>query len=103
MPQRAVIPYEPGRALRSMVTRALAELCPAGLSRVVGKTGEETVLPLTWHLDPSTVIVSCPPRAMTLDRATILLGSLKAAAVGAASPTARATAAPAARAREVRM
>ncbi|MFF0029237.1 hypothetical protein ACFYS7_13730 [Streptomyces avermitilis] len=60
------MPYEPGRALRSMVTRALAELRPKGRSRVVGKTGEETVLPLIWHLVPSTVTVSCPPRAMTL-------------------------------------
>src|SRR5688500_18034390 len=60
---------------------------------------------------PSTVTVSCPPRAMTLGVATMLLGPglglgwkpSRAAAVGAASPRVARAVAETARARVVRM
>jgi hypothetical protein len=72
----------------------------SGESLAWGNAGE-VIVPPRGH--PSTVTVSCPPRAMTLGVATMLLGVFHATAMGAASPTAATAAADTARARVVRM
>jgi hypothetical protein len=100
--QVTVTSYGPGRALLLTVAVPLAlSLGPETGDRcVVGNALELAVPPLR---QPSTVMVSWPPRAITLGRTVMLLGLSHATAAGAERPRA-ATAAPAtARARVLRM
>ncbi len=100
--QVTVMSCVPGRALELIVAVPFeVSLAPwMGDSEVEGKALEVAVPPFR---QPSTVMVSWPPRAMTLGRATILLGVSHATAAGAASPRAATAAADTARARELRI